>query len=49
MIPEHVRKNRLQIVPPGKKFADGLAQNYLNTAPLSFQVNRPPKVTDFTQ
>ena len=36
-------------MPPGQKFAHGLIQKYIQTAPLSFQVHRPAKISDFTQ
>lgn len=48
LTPAHVREKRKQIVPPAKKFAHGLVQKYMRTAPINFQVQRPPKVIDFT-
>ena len=36
-------------MPPGQKFARGLINKYLRTAPIDFQVHRPAKVMDFTQ
>ena len=37
------------IVAPDEKFADSLIKKYLVTAPVDFQVHRPPKVIDLTQ
>ena len=48
-VPAHVRNEQNQIQPPGQKFAHGLIQKYLKTAPINFQVHRPPKVMDLTQ
>ena len=36
-------------MPPGQKFAQGLIQKYMKTAPIDFQVHRPPKIMDLTQ
>ena len=36
-------------MPPGQKFAQGLIEKYMKTAPIDFQVHRPPKIMDLTQ
>ena len=36
-------------MPPGQKFAQGLIEKYMKTAPIDFQVHRPPKMMDLTQ
>ena len=48
-MPRHVRDENNYIMPPGQVFAKSLITKYLRTAPMNFQVHRPPKVMDLTQ
>ena len=50
-VPAHVIQANKDnsIMPPGQKFAQGLIEKYMQTAPIDFQVHRPPKMMDLTQ